>query len=49
MLLIILVIALVFAIGGAPQFGYHQYGYYPSTLLGIVVIILLVWLLVGRG
>jgi uncharacterized protein DUF3309 len=49
MLLILLVIVLVLAIGGAPQFGYHHYGYFPSGILGLVVIVLLVWLLLGRG
>lgn len=44
-LVIILVLALV---GGLPTWGYHDYGYYPSGGLGvIIVIILLFWLLGG--
>lgn len=44
-LIILLVLALV---GGLPTWGYHDYGYYPSGGLGvIIVIILLFWLLGG--
>jgi hypothetical protein len=49
-LIIILVLALV---GGLPHWGYwgangSPYGYYPAGGLGIIVLILIVLLLVGR-
>lgn len=49
MLWTILVIVLLLAlVGGLPTWGYHDYGYYPSGGLGvIVVIILLFWLFGG--
>jgi Protein of unknown function (DUF3309) len=46
LLLIIVLLALMF--GGLPTWGYHSYGYGPSGLLGIVVLILIVLLLTGR-
>lgn len=45
---ILLIILIVLLIGGLPQIGYHSYGYYPSGGIGIVVIILVVLLLIGR-
>ncbi len=50
MLLILLVIVLILALGGLPQWPYAQpygYGYYPSAFFAIVVIVLLVLLLRG--
>ncbi|MFA5582154.1 MAG: DUF3309 family protein [Paracoccaceae bacterium] len=45
-LLIILIIALV---GALPTWGYSSgWGYWPSGLLGIIVLILLVMFLTGR-
>lgn len=44
-LLIVLVLALV---GAVPSFGWHSYGWAPSGGLGLIVIILLVLLLLGR-
>jgi len=48
MLLLLLIIVLVFALGGLPQFGYHQYGWGPSGLGFVIVLILVVLLLTGR-
>ena len=48
MLLILLIILLVLAFGGLPAWGYHSYGWGPSGLLGIFVIVLLVMLILGR-
>ena len=43
LLLIILVILLLFGgIGTWPSFGYHQYGYGPSGLLLVLVVIILI-------
>jgi hypothetical protein len=48
MILILIVILIVLAVGGAPTWGYHQYGYWPTGVVGIVLIVLLVLLLAGR-
>jgi uncharacterized protein DUF3309 len=47
MLLILLLLVIVFTIGGAPGWGYHQFGYYPSGV-GLVLVVLLILLLLGR-
>lgn len=44
-LVIVLIVLLVLALGGAPTWGYHSYGWYPSGGLGLVVLILLLVLL----
>jgi hypothetical protein len=50
MLWIVLVVILVLALLGAPNVGVwnHSYGWYPSGGLGLIVVILLVLLLMGR-
>lgn len=46
---LILVIVLVLALfGGAPQWGWHNYGYYPSGGIGLLLLILVILLLTGR-
>ena len=44
-LIILLVVGLVF---GLPRFGYHSSGYYPTSLIGVILVILVVLLLLGR-
>jgi Protein of unknown function (DUF3309) len=46
LLLLIVLVLLVF--GGLPNWGYHSYGYAPSGLAGVVLIVLVVLLLSGR-
>jgi hypothetical protein len=51
MYIILLVILILLLIGGLPTWPHSQawgYGYYPSGLLTIVVVILVVLLLTGR-
>jgi hypothetical protein len=49
MLTILLIILLLMALGALPTWPYSRsWGYYPSSGLGIVVVILLVLLLMGR-
>lgn len=46
--ILILVLVLVVAFG-APTWGYHQYGWYPSGGIGaVVVVLIIVWLVLGR-
>ena len=46
--LILLIVLILFVVGGLPTWGYHSYGYAPSGIGGLVVIILLIMLLTGR-
>ena len=46
--LVLLVILIVLLLGGLPAWGYHSYGYGPSGLVGVLVIVLIVLLLTGR-
>ncbi|MBO1111971.1 DUF3309 domain-containing protein [Bordetella petrii] len=46
---ILLIILILLLIGAFPSWPYSRgWGYYPSGLLGLVVIILIVMLLTGR-
>jgi hypothetical protein len=49
MLIILLVVLLVLSLGSLPAWPYSRgWGYYPSGGLGLVVVILVVLLLMGR-
>jgi hypothetical protein len=46
--LLLLIIVLVLLFGGLPHWGYHSYGYGPSGLAGVVILVLVVMLFTGR-
>ncbi len=46
--LILLIVLILFLVGGLPRWGYHSYGYGPSGIVGVVLIVLVVLLLTGR-
>jgi hypothetical protein len=49
MLTLLLIILLLMAVGALPAWPYSRsWGYYPSGGLGIVLVVLLVLLLMGR-
>jgi hypothetical protein len=49
MLIILVVVLLVLALGSAPAWPYSRgWGYYPSGGLGLIVVILVILLLLGR-
>jgi len=49
MLIILLVVLLVLTLGSYPAWPYSRgWGYYPSGGLGLVVVILVILLLLGR-
>ena len=48
MSLLLLIVLLVLVFGGLPTWGYHQYGYAPSGIGTIVLMIVLILLLTGR-
>jgi len=42
MSLLLLIVLILLLVGALPNFGYHSYGYAPSGLSGVLVIVLLV-------
>jgi hypothetical protein len=46
--IILIAILVILIVGGLPQLGYQPYGYYPSSGLGFVVVIILVLILLGH-
>jgi len=46
--LILLVILLLIVLGGLPNLGFHSYGYAPSGIGGIFLVVVVVMLLTGR-
>jgi hypothetical protein len=49
MLMILIILLIVLAIGAAPNWPYSRgWGYYPSGLLGLILLILIILALTGR-
>lgn len=48
MSILVVLIVLLLVFGGLPQLGYHQWGYGPSGIGAVLLIILVVLLLTGR-
>jgi hypothetical protein len=48
MSLLLLIVLLLFFFGGLPHWGYHSYGYAPSGLFGVLLLIIIILLLTGR-
>lgn len=46
--LILLIVLLVLCFGGLPSLGFHSYGWGPSGVGGIILLIVIVLLLTGR-
>ncbi len=46
--LILLIVLILFLVGGLPNWGYHSYGFAPSGLAGVVLIVILIMFLTGR-
>jgi hypothetical protein len=45
---VLIIVLLVIVVGGAPGWGYHSLGYYPSGAIGLLLLVLLVLVLMGR-
>jgi len=48
MSLLLLIVLLLIVFGGLPNFGFHHYGYGPSGIGGLLLIVLIVMMLTGR-
>jgi len=48
MSLILLIVLILFLVGGLPNWGYHNYGFAPSGVAGVVLLVVVVMLLTGR-
>jgi hypothetical protein len=48
MLLILVMILVVLLIGGFPTWGYHDFGYYPSGAITVILVVVIVLFLLGR-
>ena len=48
MSLILLIVLVVILVGGLPNWGYHSFGFAPSGLAGVVLLVVIVMLLTGR-
>jgi len=48
MYLLLLIVLVILVLGGLPNWGYHNYGYAPSGIGGIILIIVLILFLTGR-
>jgi hypothetical protein len=46
--IILLILLLMLVVGGLPNLGFHSYGYGPSGIGGVLLIVVLVLLLTGR-
>jgi Protein of unknown function (DUF3309) len=46
--LILLIVLILLLFGGLRNWGYHSYGYAPSSIVGTILIIVLILFLLGR-
>lgn len=46
--IVLLIILLVVVFGGLPNWGYHHYGWGPSGIGMVILVIVVIWLLMGR-
>jgi hypothetical protein len=48
MMTILLIVLILLIVGALPNWGYSRsWGYGPSGLIGVLLIVLLVWILLG--
>jgi hypothetical protein len=48
MSLILLIVLVLFLVGGLPNWGYHKLGFAPSGVAGVVLLVVAILLLTGR-
>ncbi len=45
---ILIILLVLILVGALPTVGLHQYGYAPSSLLAVVLVVVLILALLGR-
>jgi hypothetical protein len=45
---LLIVVLVLLLLGGLPTWGWHHYGYFPSGLFGIILLIVVVWFVATR-
>jgi hypothetical protein len=48
MSLLLLIVLVLLLVGGLPNWGYHSFGFAPSGMAGVVLIVVLIMFLTGR-
>jgi hypothetical protein len=48
LMIVLLVLLILAVVGGFPAWGYHTYGWYPSGIIGLLLVIFLILLLTGH-
>ena len=48
MSLILLIVLVLFLVGVLPNWGYHKFGFAPSGIVGVVLLIVVAMMLTGR-
>ena len=48
MSLILLIVLLLFLVGALPNWGYHKFGFAPSSLAGVALLFMVFLLMTGR-
>ena len=46
--LILLIVLVLLLVGGLPNWGYHKFGFAPSSLAGVALLFVVFLLLTGR-
>lgn len=45
---LVIVVLVLLVVAGSPGWGYHRYGWGPSGIIGVVLVICLILVLFGR-
>jgi hypothetical protein len=45
---LLLIVLVLFLVGGLPNWGFHKFGFAPSGFAGVVLLVVVVLLLTGR-
>ncbi len=48
MSMILLIVLVLFLVGALPNWGYHRFGFAPSSLAGVLLLFIVFLLLTGR-
>ena len=46
--MILVIVLVLFLVGGLPNWSFHSYGFAPSGIAGVVLLVVVVLLLTGR-